>query len=235
MPAPADTRPAAAPNPPVHVAIVEDDESLRSIYVDWIRSADGFLMAGEHGDGQSAFEKLPGENPDVVLIDINLPHLNGVEVVRRLKPDMPATQFVMITVYSDSDRIFDALAAGATGYLLKQTPREELLAALLEVLRGGSPMSSGIARKVVQCFQKPAAETAGGDLQQLSSREYEVLGLLAQGYLCKEISQSLGISNNTVDTYLRRIYEKLHVHSRSQATALYTRASQQSRIARPGP
>lgn len=234
MPRSTDSPPAVPSAPVVTVAIVEDDESLRSIYADWIRGADGFQLVGEHGDGQTAFEMLPGEKPDVVLIDINLPRLNGVEVVRRLKPDMPATQFVMITVYSDSDRIFDALAAGATGYLLKQTPREELLAALLEVLRGGSPMSSGIARKVVQCFQKPAAGGNADDLQQLSTREYEVLGLLAQGYLCKEISQSLGISNHTVDTYLRRIYEKLHVHSRSQATALYTRASQQSRVARPG-
>jgi DNA-binding NarL/FixJ family response regulator len=235
MPEPSKSQAAARPDPAVTVAIVEDDESLRSIYVEWIRSADGFRLVGEHGDGQTAFELLPGEKPDVVLIDINLPRLNGVECVRRLKPEMPATQFVMITVYSDSDRIFDALAAGATGYLLKQTPRDELLDALLEVLRGGSPMSSGIARKVVQCFQKPAAGAGDDELQQLSAREYEVLGLLAQGYLCKEISQSLGISNHTVDTYLRRIYEKLHVHSRSQATALYTRASQQSRITRPAP
>lgn len=236
MPHLSDAPPAARdPGQPVTVTIVEDDESLRSIYVDWIRSAEGFRLVGEHGDGQTAFEMLPGETPDVVLIDINLPRLNGVECVRRLKPEMPATQFVMITVYSDSDRIFDALAAGATGYLLKQTPREELLDALLEVLQGGSPMSSGIARKVVQCFQRPAAGAGGDDLQQLSAREYEVLGLLAQGYLCKEISESLGISNHTVDTYLRRIYEKLHVHSRSQATALYTRASQQARIPRPNP
>jgi DNA-binding NarL/FixJ family response regulator len=236
MPHLSDAPPAArVPGPPVTVTIVEDDESLRSIYADWIRSAEGFQLVGEHGDGQTAFEMLPGEKPDVVLIDINLPRLNGVECVRRLKPEMHSTQFVMITVYSDSDRIFDALAAGATGYLLKQTPREELLDALLEVLRGGSPMSSGIARKVVQCFQRPAAGAGGDELQQLSAREHEVLGLLARGYLCKEISESLGISNHTVDTYLRRIYEKLHVHSRSQATALYTRASQHPRVPRPNP
>jgi DNA-binding NarL/FixJ family response regulator len=141
----------------------------------------------------------------------------------------------MITVYSDSDRIFDALAAGATGYLLKHTPREELLAALHDVWRGGSPMSSGIARKVVQRFQQPAAAGGDADLLQLSAREHEVLGMLAQGYLCKEIADALGLSSHTVDTYLRRIYEKLHVHSRAQATARYVRAMPQRAPGQPEP
>jgi len=221
------------PTRPISVAIVEDDDALRAIYVAWISAAEGFCLIGDHADGQTAFELLPQQRPDVVLIDINLPRLNGVECVRLLKPDMPSTQFVMITVYTDSDRIFDALAAGASGYLLKQTPREELLGALLEVWHGGSPMSSGIARKVVQCFQKPVATESKDELQDLSSRELEVLNLLSHGYLCKEIAKELLISSHTVDTYLRRIYEKLHVHSRSQAAALYTRASKRRLIDRP--
>jgi DNA-binding NarL/FixJ family response regulator len=155
-------------------------------------------------------------------MDINLPGLNGVECVRQLKAKMPKTQFVMITVYEDPDRVFKALAAGATGYLLKETPREELLAALRDVQRGGSPMSSGIARKVVQCFQKAPPAGPEADLQKLSAREQEVLELVARGYLLKEICESLKLSQHTVDTYLRRIYEKLHVHSRAQAVAVYS-------------
>jgi DNA-binding NarL/FixJ family response regulator len=222
---------AQSPSPPtISVSIVEDDEPLRAIYAEWVRQADGFRLLGEHGNGLEATKALPREKPDVVLMDINLPGLDGVECVRRLKPELPATQFVMITVYSNSDRVFDALAAGATGYLLKQTPREELLLALLDVWNGGSPMSSGIARKVVQCFQQnpssssSSSSSSGQEIQQLSARELEVLRLLAQGYLCKEISQTLGLSSHTVDTYLRRIYEKLHVHSRAQAAARYARA-----------
>jgi len=205
----------------ISVSIVEDDLPVRAIYARWLKQAEGFRLVGQHSDGLAALAALPQENPDVVLMDINLPGLNGVECVRQLKAKLPAMQFVMITVYEDPDRIFNALAAGATGYLLKQTPREELLAALRDVQRGGSPMSSGIARKVVQCFQKAAPAGAALELQQLSQREQEVLDLLARGYLYKEISEALSLSDHTVDTYLRRIYEKLHVHSRAQATARY--------------
>lgn len=205
----------------ITVTIVEDDFSLRSIYADWIDEADGFNLISQYDDGQEALESIPKDKPDVVLTDINLPGLNGVECVRALKLQLPKIQFVMITVYEDSNRIFKALEAGATGYLLKQTPRDQLLASLREVYEGGSPMSSGIARKVVQCFRKSGPKNEDNQLSQLSKREEEVLDLLAQGYLCKEISAELGISNNTVDTYRRRIYEKLHVHSRAQASALY--------------
>ena len=205
----------------ISVSIVEDDLPVRAIYAKWLKETEGFRLAGLHSNGLDALEALPEEKPDVVLMDINLPGLNGVECVRQLKLRFPAMQFVMITVYEDPDRIFNALAAGATGYLLKQTEREELVAALRDVQRGGSPMSSGIARKVVQCFQKPAPTGMEGELQQLSLREQEVLDLLARGYLYKEISETLHLSDHTVDTYLRRIYEKLHVHSRAQATARY--------------
>jgi len=152
-------------------------------------------------------------------MDINLPRMNGVEAVRMLKPDLPNTQFVMLTVYEDADHIYNALSAGATGYLLKQTPRDELLNALGDVHGGGSPMTSNIARKVVQSFTQPPA--AGSQSEGLSPREREVLELLARGYLYKEIAEKLNISVPTVNTYVRRIYEKLHVRSRAQAVARY--------------
>jgi len=205
----------------ISVSIVEDDLPVRSIYAKWLKEAEDFRLVSQYGDGQAARSALPAEKPDVVLMDINLPGLNGVECVRQLKVECPKMQFVMITVYEDPDRIFTALSAGATGYLLKQTPREELLAALRDVKRGGSPMSSGLARKVVQHFQNSTPAGPEGDLEQLSQREKEVLDLLARGYLFKEISEALNLSEHTVDTYLRRIYEKLHVHSRAQATARY--------------
>lgn len=205
----------------IAVSIVEDDHPLRSIYADWIGDAEGFTLVSQYGDGQEAFDSIPADEPAVVMMDINLPGVNGVECVRGLKPKLPKVQFVMITVYDDSERIFKALEAGATGYLLKNTPREDLLASLQEVYRGGSPMSSGIARKVVQCFRKNPPADSTSELSQLSKREEQVLDLLSQGFLYKEISSELGISQHTVDTYLRRIYEKLHVNSRAQASARY--------------
>lgn len=221
------------PPPEIAVSIVEDDLSLRSIYASWIEQANGFNLVSLYEDGQKALERIPKDEPDVVLCDINLPGLNGVECVRGLKKRLPKVQFVIITVYEDSNRIFKALEAGATGYLLKQTPQEQLLASLREVYEGGSPMSSGIARKVVQCFRKQPPRNEENELSQLSKREEEVLNLLAQGYLCKEISDELGISNHTVDTYRRRIYEKLHVHSRAQATAIYNQLKPSS-VREPG-
>jgi len=149
-----------------------------------------------------------------------LPGMNGIECVRKLKPLLPEAQFVMLTVYEDADHIFHALAAGAMGYLLKQTPRNELLAALKQVHGGGSPMTSNIARKVVQSFQQHAPPSMA-EAAELSGREREVLDLLARGYLYKEIAESLNISLPTVNTYIRRIYEKLHVRSRAQAVAKY--------------
>jgi DNA-binding NarL/FixJ family response regulator len=206
-------------NVSIAVSIIEDDEPAREIFSDWIRRAHGFRYVSQYENAESALVKLPGEKPVVALVDINLPGMNGIECVRRLKPLMPDTQFVMLTVYEDADHIFDALAVGASGYLLKQTPRDELLAALKDVHVGGSPMTSNIARKVVQSFQRAGAHT--DESANLSTREREVLELLARGYLYKEISESLGISVATVNTYIRRIYEKLHVRSRAQAVAKY--------------
>ncbi|MGH7950675.1 MAG: response regulator transcription factor [Limisphaerales bacterium] len=204
----------------ITVSIIEDDAPARGILADWIRAADGFSCVGAHESGESALADLPKEKPSVVLMDINLPGINGIECVRRLKSQLPGAQFVMLTVYEDAEHIFKALTAGASGYLLKRLPRAELLAALKDVHAGGSPMSSNIARKVVQSFQRftsPPSEAEG-----LSPREREVLELLARGYLYKEISDLLQISVPTVSTYIRRVYDKLHVHSRSQAVAKYT-------------
>jgi DNA-binding NarL/FixJ family response regulator len=208
----------------VSVGIVEDDAQARKILASWIRRSPGFELAGEWPDAEKAVTGITGNAPDVVLMDINLPGMSGVEAVKHLKPALPKTQFVMLTVYEDADHIYNALASGATGYLLKQTPREELLLALQEVNRGGSPMTSNIARKVVQSFHQAAPSLAVGE--QLSPREQEVLELLARGYLYKEIAERLNISIPTVNTYVRRIYEKLHVRSRAQAVAKYTRFPQ---------
>jgi DNA-binding NarL/FixJ family response regulator len=205
----------------ISVSIVEDDISLRAIFAEWLSHAKDFRLVGLHGNGRQALTALPLEKPDVVLMDINLPGLDGVECVRQLKAQFPKMQFVMITVYEDPNRIFAALTAGATGYLIKQTRRPDLLAALRDVYAGGSPMSSSIARQVVQSFAKPGRAAPTGDFESLSQREPEVLKLLAEGNLLKEISDSLGLSEHTINTYLRRIYEKLHVHSRAQAVACY--------------
>lgn len=209
-----------AENVSIPVSIVEDDAPARNILADWIHRASGFDCVGRYGSAESALAGLPAEKPAVVLMDINLPGMSGIECVRRLKPLLPTTQFVMLTVYEDADHIFNALAAGACGYLLKRVSRGELLAALKDVSVGGSPMSSNIARKVVQSFQRPAMHSS--EAVELSPREREVLELLARGYLYKEIADSLQITIPTVNTYIRRIYEKLHVRSRSQAVAKYT-------------
>lgn len=203
----------------ITVAIVEDDAGAREIITGWLKRAEGFQLVGEYGSAESALAGLPKEAPNVVLTDINLPGMDGVECVRRGKPLLANTQFLMLTVYEDSDHIYHALEAGACGYLLKQTPRSELLAALRDVHRGGSPMTSNIARKVVQSFQRdtPVPHATEG----LSPRENEVLELLARGFLYKEIAEVLSISVPTVNTYIRRIYEKLHVRSRAQAVAKY--------------
>jgi len=205
----------------IGVAIVEDDVPAREIIAGWIRSADGFKLVGEYDDAETAIADLPQRKPSVVLFDINLPGMNGIECVRKLKPHLPDTQFLMVTVYEDANHIFDALAVGASGYLLKQTRRSELIDALKDVHAGGSPMSSQIARKVVQSFRRNETENANGEAAELSQREREVLELLARGYLYKEIAEQLKISVPTVNTYIRRIYEKLHVRSRAQAVAKY--------------
>ena len=203
------------------ISIIEDDEETRQILTGIVASAPGLELVSTYPLCAPAIEGIPKDKPDVVLVDINLPEINGVEAVRRLKPILPGTQFLMLTVYDDPDHIFAALAAGATGYLLKGTRRGELLESIAQIAVGGSPMSSGIARKVVQSFSRPAAPKS--DIATLSPREQSVLDLLSKGYLYKEISDTLGVSVPTINTYIRRIYEKLQVHSRTQAIGKYLR------------
>jgi DNA-binding NarL/FixJ family response regulator len=210
--------PNPAQPPTITVAVVEDDVSIREALVNWLRKADGFTLVGEFPDAESAVANFARLQPNVALVDVNLPGQSGIECIRTLKPLLPGTQFVMLTVYEDATHIFDALAAGATGYLLKDTPRQALIDALIEVHAGGSPMTSNIARKVVQAFQS-VPKSKSVDL--LSKRESEVLSLLAQGYLYKEIASSIGTSVSTVNSFVRRIYEKLQVQSRGQAVAIY--------------
>ena len=215
----------------ISVAIVEDDAQARKILSGWVSHASGFRLSGDWGNAEAAVAAVAEKKPDVVLMDINLPGISGVDAVRKLKPLLPDTQFVMLTVYEDADHIYDALAAGATGYLLKETPRQELLAALEDVHRGGSPMTSNIARKVVQSFGR--ARSSSTEADDLSPREQEVLDLLARGYLYKEIAERLNISVPTVNTYVRRTYEKLHVRSRAQAVAKYAHLGEGDQPSRP--
>ncbi len=208
---------------PTNISIVEDNEKLRTTLAKVIDRAEGFRCVSHYGSAEAALENLPVVKPDVVLMDINLPGINGVECVRKLKPLLPKTQVMMLTVYEDTDNIFNALAAGASGYMLKRTPAKELIEAIHEVLRGGSPMTTHIARKVVLSFQQSAAASAktANELSELSEREQQVLDLLSQGLIYKEIAEKLQISYETVHTYIRRIYEKLQVRTRTEAVAKF--------------
>lgn len=206
----------------ISVSIIEDNEQLRNTLSRVLNRAEGFRCISTYGSAEEGLEDLPEKKPDVVLMDINLPGINGVECVRRLKQVAPGIQSMMLTVYEDTENIFNALAAGASGYLLKRTSTPELLESIREVHRGGSPMTAHIARKVVQSFQKPAT-AASEAAEDLSPREREVLDCLSQGFLYKEIAEKLGISYETVHTYIRRIYEKLQVRTRTEAVAKFLR------------
>jgi RNA polymerase sigma factor (sigma-70 family) len=206
---------------PVTVSIVEDNDKLRETLVRVLNRADGFSCVSQYANAEDALQDLPQAKPDVVLMDINLPGINGVECVRQLKKIAPEIQVMMLTVYEDTENIFDALAAGASGYMLKRTAGKELLEAIEEVKRGGSPMTTHIARKVVQSFQRSAA--AAAQTESLSEREQQVLDLLSRGLIYKEIAEKLGISYETVHTYIRRIYEKLQVRTRTEAVAKFLR------------
>ena len=206
---------------PITVSLVEDNDQLRGTLARVISRADGFQCLSQYANAEAALEGLPKEKPDVVLMDINLPGQNGVECVRQLKQLAPATLAIMLTAYEDTENIFNALAAGASGYLLKRTSSAELLEAIRDVKKGGSPMTPHIARKVVQSFQRSASSTQS--TENLSEREQQVLDCLSQGFLYKEIAEKLGISYETVHTYIRRIYEKLQVRTRTEAVAKFLR------------
>ncbi len=204
---------------PIQVAIVEDDEEIRANLTHRIGSSAGFSLVRAYADAEAALADLPRRNPNVVLMDINLPGIDGVECVRQLKSRMPQSQFVMLTVYEDSNRLFKSLIAGASGYLLKRTTPAKLLEAIKEAYNGGSPMTPQIARKVVQHFQQMPAPSS--EVQRLTPRETDVLNQLAKGFRYKEIVDNLGISSGTLHSYIRSIYEKLHVHSRTEAVVKF--------------
>lgn len=216
---PSDSGAVAANAEHKTVCVVEDDPRTCSLIADWINNSANFRCKTTYVDGASALKYLPIERPDIVLMDINLPKVDGVECVRRLRSECPQMQFVMLTVYEDAEHIFAALSAGAVGYLLKRSGPEELYAALNYVVTGGSPMTTVIARKVAQAFHRHDPPMATGD--NLSVRERQVLNLVARGYFYKEIAAELGITLNTVHTFIRRIYEKLQVRTRTEAIAKY--------------
>jgi DNA-binding NarL/FixJ family response regulator len=199
----------------ITVAIVEDDTLIREHLSRLIDGAAGFRSAGLYADAEQALHAVPRDPPDLVLMDLNLPGVSGIECVRRLKKLLPGLQILVLTVYEDSDKVFAALEAGAGGYLLKRTRPDKLLEAIRDLHEGGAPMSSYIARKVVQSFQKSTLHMP--EVNKLSPREEEVLRLVASGYHNKEIAAQLRVSSETVRVHLRNIYEKLHVNSRSQA------------------
>src|SRR5882672_628290 len=205
----------------IKIAIVDDDEGIRSGLAALIRRAPAFKLAGDYADAESALKEIPRRPPDVVLMDINLPGIKGVECVRQLKASVPAVQFLMLTVYEDSDSLFNSLEAGASGYLLKRTASSRLLDAIRDVHAGGSPMTPQLARRVVQFFSRPD-ETAS-PVSKLTPGEKEFLEQLANGYAYKEIADRMKISIDTVRSYVRTVYEKLHVHSRTEAVVKYLR------------
>jgi DNA-binding NarL/FixJ family response regulator len=206
----------------ITVAVVEDDAQVRRSLAAILRRGSGVVCVGEYGTAEEALREVPRLQPKVVLMDINLPGMDGVHCVRRLSELATKTHVLMLTVYDNTDTIFNSLAAGASGYLLKPISAAQLLSAVRDVYAGGAPMTSDIARKVVQTFKQPAP--ANGETENLSPREQEVLDFLAKGYLYKEIAEQLNISYGTVHTYIERIFKKLHVRSRAQAVAKYLHA-----------
>jgi DNA-binding NarL/FixJ family response regulator len=209
----------------ISVSIVDDEAKLRQSIETFVSGAPGFKCVSSYGSAEAALKDLPADKPDVVLMDINMGGMNGIECVEKLKAQFPEMQILMLTVYEDTEKIFRALAAGANGYLLKRSTPTKLLSAIREVHSGGSPMTSSIARKVVASFQrqKPAASATEDKSNHLSPREQAVLDGLAKGWTYKQLASELDISIDTIRTYIRRIYEKLHVQSRTEAVAKYLR------------
>ena len=206
---------------PIRVVLVEDDADQRATFFRLLQSAPALEGVAAFANSEEAESALPGLAPDVALVDIGLPGQSDIDLVRALKPRLPATQFMMLTVVDDPKRVFEALAAGASGYLLKKTPPGKVVEAILELHSGGVPMSAQIARLVVGHFQQlPPASAADA---VLAPREREVLDLLGQGLLYKEVADRLGVSLHTVNTYIERIYDKLHVHNRTEAVAKFRR------------
>ncbi len=210
---------ASSAKPSITVAIVEDNQGTRESLVALLNGVARLSCLAAYSTGEDALRGIPQLKPDVALVDINLPGMSGIECVSRLKLEMAQLQVLMLTTYVETDQIFNSLRAGASGYILKNRPPAELVQAVEQVCAGGAPMSLQIARKVVEHFHRIAKPSA--DTEKLSQREEEVLALLSKGCLYKEIADQLNISLNTVRTYMKRIYEKLHVQSRTEAAAKY--------------
>lgn len=208
---------------PITFCIVDDEAGLRDSIVQYLTVKGGFICAGQYGNALDALARLPAERPSVVLMDVKMKGIDGIECVRRLKEKMPDILIIMLTVFEEEDLIFDALMAGATGYLLKRQPPEQLLEAIHDLTAGGSPMSATIARKVVMLLQRSGDASKASDRVrlQLSARQREMLDLLAAGEPYKIIADKMGLSIHTVRGYIRRIYEKLQVHTRTEAVAKY--------------
>ena len=214
----------------IRIAIVEDDAGLRDAFQQIFSSATDFRVAGAFGDGETALRELPAKTPDVVLMDINLPGMSGIDCLRQLKAVLPKVRVIMVTVYDDDDRLFQSLVAGADGYLLKRATRLRLLDSVREIVGGGAPISPQVARRMVEYFhqlknqgQAKALEaaTVSAELQGLTAREQAVLAKLAEGFAPKEVAAELGITWDTVRNHTTNIYTKLHVHSRSEAILKY--------------
>lgn len=199
----------------IHIVIVEDNHSIRENLRSLLEGDPDFLLLADYSNAEDALLQIPEIQPSLVVMDIDLPGMNGIECISVLKPLCPKTQFMMFTVFEESDHVFQALESGANGYLVKTSSGEEIKAALKELQLGGSPMSPLIARKVVSSFRKKAAPTS--EESSLSKREFELLQLLSEGLLYKEIADQLGITLGTVKQHLHRIYEKLHVNNRTEA------------------
>jgi DNA-binding NarL/FixJ family response regulator len=204
------------------IAIVEDNKTIRESLVEFVHADPECQCICVCDSGEEALKAIPAHQPEIVLMDIQLPKMSGIECTAQLKQLMPSVQIIMVTVYEDTERIFKALRAGACGYLLKRCTTEELIAAVQEVRQGGAPMSREIARKVISSFQEPI--TAAAEVEDLSPREREILELLAQGFPNKEIADRLGLTDGTVRWHLRHVYNKLHVRSRTEAALKFRTA-----------
>ncbi len=204
------------------IAIVEDNKTIRESLMEFVQADPECCCVCACATAEEALEAIPRHQPEIVLMDIQLPKLSGIECTAQLKRLLPSLQIIMVTVYEDTERIFKALRAGACGYLLKRCTPEELVSAIREVRQGGAPMSRDIARKVILSFQEPAAATA--EMEGLSPREREILQWLAEGLPNKQIASRVGLTDGTVRWHLRHVYHKLHVRSRTEAALKFLEA-----------
>lgn len=206
----------------IRIGIVEDNRGVREAWGKLIKGEEGFDCVGSYSNGEAALAGFQTNQPDVVLMDLGLPGMSGIECTARLKEVLPRTQILVVTVYTDNENLFEAIKAGASGYLLKCTEREELVRSIREVVGGGAPMSGSVARRVIDAFRTVAPSAR--ETETLTLREQEILGFLAQGLVAKDVAVKVGLSYQTVRVHLRNIYEKLHVHSREEAVRKYLRS-----------